>query len=181
MAAPAFAQGALDDLINAPRRGTWDDQFDAQVSRTAVTTVSNTPILSPQSVPNIQTAIAQYQQIVSAGGWPEVQAQPGRLRLGVVDPSVQALRQRLMIVGDLRREAGISSSFDSYVDGAVKRFQARHGLPADGVLGEYTIKALNVSADVRLQQLKTNLIRLQTFPVELGRRHVMVNIPATYI
>jgi murein L,D-transpeptidase YcbB/YkuD len=181
VALPAFAQAPLDDLINARGRGTWDDQFDAQVSRTAATTMSNTPILGPQSVPNIQAAISQYQQIASAGGWPQVQAQPGRLRLGVSDPSIQALRQRLMIVGDLPREAGISSAFDSYVDGAVKRFQARHGLPADGVLGEYTIKALNVPADVRLQQLNTNLIRLQTFPADLGRRHVMVNIPATQI
>jgi len=181
IAAPVLAQDTMNDLINARGRGTWDDQFDAQVSRTAGGTVSNTPILSPQSVSNIQQAISQYQQIVSSGGWPQVNAQPGRLRLGVVDPSVQALRQRLMIVGDMPREAGISSSFDSYVDGAVKRFQARHGLPADGVLGEYTIKALNVPADVRLQQLNTNLIRLQTFPGDLGRRHVMVNIPATYI
>jgi murein L,D-transpeptidase YcbB/YkuD len=181
LAAPAFAQAPLDDLINAPRRGTWDDQFDAQVSRSAVGTVSNTPILGPQSVPNIQQAIAQYQQIVANGGWPQVIPGQQRLRLGVSDPSVQALRQRLMIVGDLARGAGMSNSFDSYVDGAVKRFQARHGLPADGVMGEYTVKAMNISADVRMQQLNTNLIRLQTFQGDLGRRHLMVNIPATYI
>lgn len=182
LAAPAFAQSAVDELINARGRGTWDDQFDAQVSRTAVGTVSNTPILSPQSVTNIQVAIAQYQQIVSAGGWPmvNVSAQQ-RFKIGVTDSNVQTLRQRLMIVGDLPRSAGMSSSFDSYVDGALKRFQARHGLPADGVMGEYTIKAMNISADVRLQQLNTNLIRLQTFQGDLGRRHVMVNIPATYI
>ena len=181
LAAPALAQSAMDALINSPRRGNWDDQFDAQVSRTAVGTLSNTPILSPQSVPNIQMAISQYQQIASSGGWPTVDAQPGRLRIGVADPSVQALRQRLMIVGDLPREAGMSNAFDSYVDGAMKRFQARHGLPADGVAGEYTLKAMNIPADVRLAQLNTNLIRMQTFPPDLGRRHVMVNIPATYV
>lgn len=181
-AAPAFAQSALDDLINAPGRGKWDDQFDAKAaSRTAAAAVSNTPILSPQSIPNIQQAIAQYQTIVANGGWPQVNPGEQKLQLGVTDPSVQALRQRLAIAGDLPREAGMSPAFDSYVDGAVKRFQARHGLPADGVLGEYTVKALNIPADVRLQQLNTNLIRLQTLPADLGRRHVMVNIPATYI
>jgi murein L,D-transpeptidase YcbB/YkuD len=182
IAAPAFAQSALDDLINAPGRGKWDDQFDAKAaSRTAAAAVSNTPILSPQSVPNIQQAIAQYQSIVANGGWPQINPGDQKLQLGVTDPSVQALRQRLAISGDLAREAGMSPAFDSYVDGAVKRFQARHGLPPDGVLGEYTIKALNIPADVRLQQLNTNLIRLQTFPADLGRRHVMVNVPATYI
>ncbi len=182
LAAPALAQSAIDSLINAPERGDWDDQFDAKAaSRTATAVVSNTPILGPQSVPSIQQAIAQYQQIASAGGWPQVNPGQQRLQLGVTDQSVQALRQRLFVTGDLPQEAGMSSSFDSYVDGAVKRFQARHGLPADGVLGEFTLKAMNIPADVRLQQLNTNLIRLQTFPEELGRRHVMVNIPAAYV
>ncbi|MBO9193757.1 L,D-transpeptidase family protein [Rhizobium sp. 16-449-1b] len=182
VAAPALAQSAIDSLINAPERGDWDDQFDAKAaSRTATAVVSNTPILGPQSVPSIQQAIAQYQQIASAGGWPQVNPGQQRLQIGVTDQSVQALRQRLFVTGDLPQEAGMSSSFDSYVDGAVKRFQARHGLPADGVLGEFTLKAMNIPADVRLQQLNTNLIRLQTFPEELGRRHVMVNIPAAYV
>ncbi|MGO4438472.1 L,D-transpeptidase family protein [Rhizobium sp. RAF56] len=181
-AAPAFAQSALDDLINAPRRGKWDDQFDAKAaSRTAAATVSNTPILGPDSVPNMQQAIAQYQNILANGGWPQVNPGQLKLQLGVTDQSVQALRQRLAIAGDLPREAGMSPAFDSYVDGAVKRFQARHGLPADGVLGEYTLKAMNISADVRLQQLDTNLVRVQTFPGDLGRRHVMVNVPAAYV
>jgi murein L,D-transpeptidase YcbB/YkuD len=183
VAAPAFAQqSALDDLINAPSRGNWDEQFDAKAaSRTASIAVSNTPILGPESVANIREAITQYQGIASNGGWPQINPGETRLQLGVSDQSVQALRQRLIITGDLSREAGMSSSFDSYVDGAVKRFQARHGLPPDGVLGDYTVKALNVSADVRLQQLNTNLVRLQTFPADLGRRHLMVNIPATYV
>jgi len=183
LAAPALAQTAVDALINAPRRGDWDDQFDAKAaSRTANAIVSNTPILGPQSVSSMQEAIAQYQQIASAGGWPMVNAPTDqRLQIGVNDPSIQALRQRLFATGDLPQEAGMSSSFDSYVDGAVKRFQARHGLPADGVIGEFTLKAMNIPVDVRLQQLNTNLIRLQTFPGDLGRRHVMVNIPAAYV
>ena len=184
LAAPALAQQptAFDNVITAPRRGTWDDQFDAQsASRTAVSVVSNNPILNANAPANVQQAIASYQQIVQGGGWPQVNPTNPRVRLGVTDPVVQALRQRLMISGDLPRGAGISNSFDSYVDGAVKRFQARHGLPSDGVLGEFTVKALNVSASTRLQQLNTNLIRLQTFTGDLGRRHVMVNIPATYV
>lgn len=184
LAAPAFAQDQtpLDALINNRARGNWDDQFDAKAAaRTAAAVVSNTPILGPDSVPNIQQAIAQYQSIAASGGWPQINPGEQQLQLGVTDPSVQALRQRLMVTGDLPKEAGMSSAFDSYVDGAVKRFQARHGLPPDGVIGEFTLKAMNIPAEVRLQQLNTNLVRLQTFPADLGRRHVMVNVPATYI
>ena len=180
LAAPAMAQSAIDDLINAPRRGNWDDQFDAKASRSSAAIASVNPILGPGAVANVQQAIYDYQTIVANGGWPQVNPQT-KLQLGVVDPAVQALRQRLMVSGDLPRAAGLSNSFDSYVDGAVKRFQARHGLPEDGVIGEYTLKALNVSADVRLAQLNTNLVRIQAMSGALGRRYVMVNIPAAYI
>lgn len=177
----AYAQDALDELLNSPRRGMWDDQFDAKASRTATAVVTNTPTFSPDTVYNTQAAIAHYQQIASSGGWPQVNPAGAKLELGVTDPAVQSLRQRLMISGDLPQSAGMSNSFDSYVDGAVKRFQARHGLPADGVLGEFSLKAINVGADVRLMQLNTNLVRLQSMSGDLGQRYVMVNIPAANI
>ncbi len=181
LAAPAFAQSAMDDIINAPRRGNWDDQFDAKVSRAAVNVTSNNPILGPGSAQNVQLAMSQYQMIVSNGGWPQVPETAKPLQLGAVDSSVQALRQRLMISGDLPRDAGVSSSFDSYVDGAVKRFQARHGLPTDGVMGEYTMKAINVPATTRLTQLQTNMVRLQSMSGDLGPRFVTVNVPAAMV
>jgi len=181
LAGQAAAQTAIDEVINSPRRGNWDDQFDAQVSRANANVVSNTPILSPSNIMHVQQAIANYQAIVANGGWPQVN--PGvKLKLGVSDPSVQTLRQRLMISGDLPRSAGLSNSFDTYVDGAVKRFQARHGLPDDGVLGEFTLKALNVPADTRLMQLNVNLKRLQDIvSKQLEARYIMVNIPAAYV
>jgi murein L,D-transpeptidase YcbB/YkuD len=181
LAAPALAQNALNDLMGSSRRGNWDDQFDANSSRSAVGVVSNNPVLGREAPVYMQQAIMQYQQIVQNGGWPEVPVSQQRLQIGVSDPTVQALRQRLMVSGDLPREAGISSAFDSYVDGALKRFQARHGLPADGVSGEYTTKALNVSAQIRLAQLQTNLVRIQSMSGDLGQRHLMVNIPAAAI
>lgn len=180
VALPAFAQSAFDDVINAPRRGNWDDQFDANASRAAASVKSNNPIFGPEAVPNIQQAILEYQQIVANGGWPEV-TPTQRMQLGVIDPGVQVLRKRLMITGDLPQSAGLSDSFDSYVDAAVKRFQSRHGLPEDGVLGEFTVKALNIPAETRLQQLNTNLVRVQSMSGDLGTRYVMVNIPAAYI
>jgi L,D-transpeptidase YcbB len=182
LAAPALAQSALQDIISAPQRGTWDDQFDANASsRSAVNVMSNNPVLGQGSPMYIQQAIVEYQNIVANGGWPQVTPGQSGMRIGTADPVVQQLRQRLMVVGDLPQSAGMSTSFDSYVDSAVKRFQARHGLPTDGVLGEYTLKALNIPAETRLGQLQTNLVRLQSMSGDLGLRHVMVNIPAASI
>jgi L,D-transpeptidase YcbB len=176
----AGAQASIVDIINSPRRGNWDDQFDAKSSRAAKQVATRVPITSADTIGFVERAIYQYQDIVSRGGWQMVPSSE-KLQLGVVSPTVRLLRQRLAASGDLDRTAGLSDSFDSYVDGAVKRFQARHGLPADGVLGTYSYKALNVGADIRLGQLETNLVRLRSMSGFLGDRYVMVNIPAAQI
>ena len=54
----------------------------------------------------------------------------------------------------------MSQSFDFYVDKAVKRYQASNGLAPTGIVDKSTIAALNVPAEARLKQLKTNLARL---------------------
>jgi murein L,D-transpeptidase YcbB/YkuD len=174
----AFAQDVIGEVLRASNRGEWDDQFDARASEGGKVK-SNLPIFSSETLVYVQQAINDYSMIVGQGGWPTVPATK-KLKLGVVDPDVGALRRRLMVTGDLSGNAGLSPAFDSYVDAAVKRFQARHGLPADGVLGKYTYAALNVSAPVRLGQLQTNLNRLAGIAAPAGR-YVMVNIPAAQI
>ena len=104
-----------------------------------------------------------------------------KLQLGMQHPNVKILRKRLIASGDLAPNSGSSDICDSWVDGAVKRFQARHGLPADGVMGRFSFAAMNVPASVRLGQLETNLVRLRSMSGFLGRRYVMVNIPAAQI
>ncbi|KQT51027.1 amidase [Aureimonas sp. Leaf454] len=177
----ALAQSALSDLLAAPTRGNWDDQFDTRGSNGGSAKVSsNQPVFSPNTVTSMQQAMSQYQQIVGAGGWPAV-PEVGKLQLGVQNAAVSTLRQRLMVSGDLSQSAGLSPAFDSYVDAATKRFQTRHGLPDDGVISTYTYKALNVPADIRLGQLQTNIVRLQSMSGFLGDRFVMVNVPAAAI
>jgi murein L,D-transpeptidase YcbB/YkuD len=171
----AFAQNAVDQVLGAARRGTWTTQFDARGAASSGAVATNLPIFSQETLTYVEMAIQQYQQIVASGGWPEVPADK-KLQLGVSDPAVVVLRKRLMISGDLPEQAGISPAFDSYVDAAAKRFQLRHGLPGDGVLGKYSFSAMNVSADVRLGQLNTNLVRLRSMS-DLGPRYVLVNIP----
>ncbi|EHK56302.1 hypothetical protein MAXJ12_15609 [Mesorhizobium alhagi CCNWXJ12-2] len=178
-AGAASAQDVIGDILKSSRRGNWDDTFDARASEGGKV-ASNLPIFSPQTVSYIEQAVGRYQGIVAQGGWPIVPATK-KLKLGVVDADVEVLRKRLMIAGDLSLNAGISPAFDTYVDGAVKRFQARHGLPSDGVLGQYSYAAMNVSAPVRLGQLETNLVRLRSMSGDLGYRYVMVNIPAAQI
>ena len=179
LCAPALAQDMIQSVLSAPRRGNWNEEFDARASLSGKV-ATNLPIFSPETVSHVEQAIARYSAIASQGGWPSVPATK-KLRLGVIDPDVELLRRRLMISGDLSPQAGMSPAFDSYIDAAVKRFQSRHGLPADGVTGKYTFAAMNVSAHVRLGQLQTNLARLNEKVSQLGPRYVLVNIPAAQI
>ncbi len=186
LSVPAISSGALaqaiglNDVLSSGRRGNWNDTFDARGTGGAKAIATNQPIMSPPTLNYITSAINQYNTIVANGGWPVV---PGNepLRIGMKSQVVPILRQRLMISGDLPQGIGSSIAFDTYVDAAVKRFQARHGLPADGVMGAMTYKALNVSADVRLGQLQTNLQRLGSLANVDQTRFVMVNIPAAQI
>ncbi|RWK63558.1 L,D-transpeptidase family protein [Mesorhizobium sp.] len=179
IAGGASAQDVIADILKSSGRGNWDDQFDARASQGGKV-ASTLPIVSLQTVAYTEQAIAQYQNIVAQGGWEPV-PDTKKLQLGVIDPDVVPLRRRLMISGDLAQGAGLSEAFDSYVDAAVKRFQARHGLPSDGTLGQYSYAAMNVSAQVRLGQLQTNLQRLNERAGTLGNRYVLVDIPGAQI
>jgi len=139
----------------------------------------STPTLSAATVAATEQAIQTYQNIVARGGWGAVPAV--ELRLGVKSKAVQALRQRLIVSGDLDQVAGLGATYDSFVEAAVKRFQVRHGLNPSGAVTDETLAALNVSAEARLQQLQTNIVRLRTFAGDLGERFVMVNIPAAEV
>jgi murein L,D-transpeptidase YcbB/YkuD len=177
---PVLASDLPAGFVNASKRGQWDDEFDSQGSRTATAVTSHNPTFGSEAVANMQRAIIRYEEIVSAGGWQEVRTSV-KLEIGMRDATVVALRERLIASGDLSASAGKSPVFDSLVEESVKRFQARHGLPPDGRVGEFTLKAMNVAGDIRLGQLRTNLARLQASTSDLGQRYVLVNIPAAQV
>lgn len=126
----------------------------------------------------LRRAFAALRRVVQRGGWPSV---PAGDPLGPGDEGerVLALRARLEAGGDLEPSSpagGVAARFDEPLSEAVRRFQARHGLDPDGVVGQGTIAELDVSASSRLEQLAVNLERWRWLPDDLGERHVEVNI-----
>ena len=165
-AEPAFAQQA-----------EWAQNYDGS-ARVRVPR-SSTPILSPQALQGTEQAAARYRDIVARGGWANLQAPA--MRVGMRNPAVQSLRQRLIVEGDLDTNAGESQIYDSYVEAGVRRFQSRHGLGATGMLNGATLAAMNVPAETRLKQLELNTVRLRSYAGNLGHRFVIVNIPAALV
>jgi murein L,D-transpeptidase YcbB/YkuD len=124
----------------------------------------------------LRRALAQYRDIVAGGGWPLIPEGP-TLHPGDSGDRVMILRRRLRITGDHPREqVRQASMFDETLELAVTRFQWRHGLDPDGVVGPATLGALNVPAEDRLRQLVVNMQRWCWLPHYLGFRHILVNI-----
>ena len=142
---------------------------------------TNEPILSIDTANNIQAAIAQYDPFVAAGGWPLVSKEVFGLILGNGRTGVVELKQRLMASGDLPPAKSITPLFDGDLDKAVRNFQARHGLTVSGKVDETTFYALQVPADVRLNQLRLNLTRVQNIAMTVSDQYIVVNIPAATI
>ncbi|QRK05129.1 L,D-transpeptidase family protein [Archangium violaceum] len=68
--------------------------------------------------------------------------------------------------------------YDAELEAAVKRFQRRHGLEVDGMVGQETLAALRVPVEERIGQILVNLERWRWAPRALEPRHVRVNLPA---
>ncbi|MGW8369195.1 MAG: L,D-transpeptidase family protein [Gammaproteobacteria bacterium] len=118
--------------------------------------------------------LATLRQIRDRGGWPGVDEGPA-LRFGDSDPRVAQIAARLSISGDL--EPGFAGDeFDEMLETAVERFQSRHGLTVDGVVGRASVAALNVPVQDRINQIIVNLERWRWLPESLGERYIIVNI-----
>jgi L,D-transpeptidase YcbB len=180
LASRAFADDpALDALIDDGRAGQFGQDFD-QASRTIHMPKPTAPTLSPATAQFTEQAVATYDGIVARGGWPAVPP-VDELRVGNRHPSVVDLRERLSASGDLDPSAVGNNIYDSYVEAAVRRFQARHGLTIDGIVRVATLTAMNVPATTRRDQLKVNVTRLKSLSTNLGPRYVVANIPAARV
>jgi L,D-transpeptidase YcbB len=113
----------------------------------------------------------------ASGGWAEI-PDDQTLRRGVRGPAVDALRRRLAATGELAAsDTAAGRPFDRALAAAVARFQARHGLGADGVAGQGTIEALNVPAALRIAQIEANLERYRWIPENLLTSYAMLDVP----
>lgn len=128
----------------------------------------------------LRSAWQDLQLVAAVGGWPQLTFNPP-LRPGASGAEVVALRQRLVASGDLSVSEGAGNTFDSGLEDAVRRFQLRHGLKMDAIVGRQTLAALNVPASERARQLAVNLERWRWLPRFFGERHLRVNLPAFHL
>ncbi len=108
----------------------------------------------------LRAELLAQQGLLAGGDWPRVAAGP-TLKPGARSARVPSLRARLAAAGESVLDARDKSHYDEALVEAVERFQAAHGLQADGVLGAQTLEALNASPAQRVAQLRANRARLR--------------------
>lgn len=123
----------------------------------------------------LRRALADYRQRAVRGGWPSV-AVGDPLKPGMRDPRVAALRERLTVSESLTLTSDDPELYDEGFGLAMRGFQRRHGLEADGVVGARTVAALNVPIEHRIEQIVLNMERFRWMPDEFGDDHVFVNL-----
>ncbi len=120
-------------------------------------------------------ALNKYQEIAAYGGWPQIPSGP-TIRSGADDQRVPLLRALLLKTGDLKLAVEANNTYDPLTIDAIKLFQTRHGLKADGVIGAKTLTTLNVPIEERIRQIELNLERWRWMPKNFGKRHIRVNV-----
>ena len=130
---------------------------------------------------SLRVHLARYRRLAMEN--PFVALPAGRVvRPGEAYSDLDALRRRLVLLGDLAEAATAADTGGTYtapVVDAVRGFQRRHALDPDGVLGRATLAALDVPFASRVEQIQLALERLRGLPtLGRGQRFVVVNIPA---
>jgi murein L,D-transpeptidase YcbB/YkuD len=143
--------------------------------------------------------LKEYRALAAAGGWPNVPDGP-TLKPGMSDPRVPVLRVRLQVTRDFPAPAAAQPAqpsgsaavpaasegppatapspelYGPDLEAAVKFFQERHGLTADGAVGPATRAAMNVPVEARIDQIRINLERGRWVLHEIKGNLVVVDV-----
>jgi murein L,D-transpeptidase YcbB/YkuD len=105
---------------------------------------------------------------------PAATVHPGDAYDGTAD-----LHRLLVALGDLPGDSPLShpERYEGPIVDGVRRFQVRHGLEPDGILGKATIAAIRVPLTWNVRQIELSLERLRWLPHLADQRLVAVNIP----
>jgi len=129
----------------------------------------------------LKQGLAQYRALAALPVFTELPPLPRRsVKPGEAYVGAEALRRELVTLGDLAASEALHSQgpqLDEVLVAAVTRFQLRHGLSGDGVLGASTWRALVTPTAARVRQIELAMERVRWLPPPTGGPFILVNIP----
>ena len=157
------------------KKMAYEDYLDTLLNTNA-TDFLNAPPVYPQ-YQLLKDQLKKYRAIAEKGGWGIIPRFSGSLRNGDSTAVLSAVRKRLYMTNDFSGDT-TSVFFDEALEDAVKKFQYRHGLTEDGVVGRKVAEAMNVSVKERIEQIMVNMERCRWVPVRMKGEYFVINIPA---
>jgi murein L,D-transpeptidase YcbB/YkuD len=142
----------------------------------------------PQALAQAEPRAAQYGALKQAlARYRLIQADPDslpapatrRLEAGDSYAGSEQLRRLLVEWGDsgaIAADVALQGIYDADLAAAITRFQRRHGMTPDGVLGPRTFAALTVPLARRIRQIELTMERWRWMP-EFTPPAVIVNVP----
>ena len=124
----------------------------------------------------LRNELNRLRDVIANTGWGASVPQGKFLGYNLNHPNVGKLRVRLFKMGYLAFNSG-STLFDGELKSAIQLFQADHGLNDDGVAGDFTLQAINISPKTRLIQVLVNLERIRWNDFTSKSKYILVNQP----
>lgn len=164
-------------------RATFDIHSAVQQLASSRDVAATIESLEPDPIPykRLKRALARYRALALRPALERLPALPGKsVALDDGYEGTPQLRQLLAALGDLPSEARAIAdegrTIDARLSAAIRSFQRRHGLDADGVIGTRTFRALTTPLEQRVQQIELSMERWRWL-TRVGRPDILVNVP----
>lgn len=135
-----------------------------------------------QQYVKLKKSLALYRELKNKGGWDTIPIKT-HLKKGDTGEVITLLQNRLFAEG-YSKALPLNAQPLTYnaplVEG-VKKFQQRHGLDTDGVVGKTVVTAMNISVDSRIEQIALNMERWRWLPHTMPQPYIMVNIAGFHL
>ncbi len=124
----------------------------------------------------LKKQLKRYADIKVQGGWPHIEYDKKTYKVGDTSSTISKVKHRLSITGEYTiNEFG--HVYDTILWQAVISYQQSNGFKQTGWITPDLIKILNVPVEKRIEDIIVNMERCRWLPVELGKVHLLINIP----
>jgi murein L,D-transpeptidase YcbB/YkuD len=125
--------------------------------------------------------LLKYIKMEKEGSWKKLpKLSTKKITAGKSNKAIPMIRHNLALEGDLGSCRGDMASliYDACLQKAVKRFQLRNGLKADGVIGRGTYARIDTPVSKKIQLIRMNLDRIKRFRHDEATVRMELNIPS---
>jgi len=204
-----FNPQRIDHAYHLPVRRPLQREFLEAVHSTSITAFLRNIQPTEKRYVQLQRALLEYRAMRQEHRWPRIPPLTvDMISYGDTSSILPFVSHRLLLTGEIdgslfppsrlitpitdlmllahsldsSRLASIGPVlYDSTLVVAVRRYQQRHGLLVDGVLGSRTISRLNRTIDEYIDQIRNTLERFRWMRYPETGRYVLVNIPEFWL